>query len=280
MKMTTMLFTLSTICGLILTASALQCYEATTFQCGDHDAIYDEVCDTFDSAAQPSQQVTCPDKCAIVSVTNSYQGMFQLHTTVATCSSGSNGCMDKDELEAQNPELNQQIMDSEAMGITVESVEACICGENLCNSAMNLAFDGSRCYESSSFVCGSHDSTYDAVCNVFAEGNQPQSEVSCPGKCGLVTASYSYQGYFDVDFTLATCSAGADGCLDEAQLAAQNPELEEQIKALEAGGLSVNDVYACTCSGDLCNSALNIATNPVVVFFSMMVVILQAFFFS
>ncbi|XP_071816891.1 uncharacterized protein [Apostichopus japonicus] len=140
MKMTTMLFTLSTICGLILTASALQCYEATTFQCGAHDAIYDAVCDTFDSAAQPRQQVTCPDKCVKVSVTNSYQGMFQLQTTLATCSSGSNGCMDQDELAAQNPELNQQIMDSEAMGITVESVEACICGENLCNSAMNLAF--------------------------------------------------------------------------------------------------------------------------------------------
>lgn len=90
----------------------------------------------------------------------------------------------------------------------------------------------------------------------------------------------SDQGAFEVDFTLATCSAGADGCLDEAQLAAQEPELEQQIKALEASGLSVNDVYACTCSGDLCNSALNIATNPVVVFFSMMVVILQAFFFS
>ncbi|PIK52727.1 hypothetical protein BSL78_10360 [Apostichopus japonicus] len=138
--MTTMLFTLSTICGLILTTSALECYEATTFQCGNHDAIYNAICDSFDSAAQPRQQVTCPDKCVKVSVTNSYGGAFEVHTTVATCSSGSNGCMDKDELAAQNPQLNQQIMDSESMGITVESVDACICGENLCNSAMNLAF--------------------------------------------------------------------------------------------------------------------------------------------
>ncbi|XP_071816880.1 uncharacterized protein [Apostichopus japonicus] len=140
--------------------------------------------------------------------------------------------------------------------------------------------DGLRCYQSYSIICGSHDSIYDAVCDVFDDTNQPQSEVTCPGKCGLVTASYSYQGAFEVDFTFGTCSAGADGCLDEAQLAAQEPELEQQIKALEASGLSVNDVYACTCSGDLCNSALNIATNPVVVFFSMMVVILQAFFFN
>ncbi|XP_071816861.1 uncharacterized protein [Apostichopus japonicus] len=140
--------------------------------------------------------------------------------------------------------------------------------------------DGSRCYQSYSLVCSSHDSIYDAICDAFDDTNQPQSEVTCPGKCGLVTASYSYQGLFDVDFALGTCSEGADGCLDEAQLAAQNPELEQQIKALEAGGLTVNDVNACTCSGDLCNSALNIATNPAVVFLSMMVVILQAFFLN
>ncbi|PIK52729.1 hypothetical protein BSL78_10362 [Apostichopus japonicus] len=213
------------------------------------------------------------------------QGAFEVDFTLATCSAGADGCLDEAQLAAQEPELEQQIKALEANGLSVNDVYACTCSGDLCNSALNIATNpvvvyGSRCYQSYSLVCGSHDSTYDAVCDAFDDTAQPQSEVTCPGKCGLVTASYSYQGAFEVDFTFGTCSAGADGCLDEAQLAAQEPELEQQIKALEANGLSVNDVYACTCSGDLCNSALNIARNPVVVFFSMMVVILQAFFLN
>ncbi|XP_071816867.1 uncharacterized protein [Apostichopus japonicus] len=263
-----------------------RCYQSYSLVCGSHDSTYDAVCDAFNDTAQPQSEVTCPGKCGLVTASYSYQGSFEVYFTFGTCSAGADGCLDEAQLAAQEPELEQQIKALEAGGLTVNDVNACTCSWDLCNSALNIAtnpvvvLNGSRCYQSYSIVCGSHDSTYDAVCDAFNDTAQPQSEVTCPGKCGLVTASYSNQGSFEVYFTFGTCSAGADGCLDEAQLAAQEPELEQQIKALEAGGLSVNNVYACTCSGDLCNNALNIATNPVVVFFSMMVVILQAFFLN
>lgn len=130
-----------TLFALASAANALQCYQYSALTCGKHDAIYNDVCDAYESSVTDPREITCEDKCGTVTVTESSHqyGDFEVNLVLLTCVSTTDGCRDEEELENLDPALREQIEAYETAGIITEKLELCTCGTDLCNSALSLA---------------------------------------------------------------------------------------------------------------------------------------------
>lgn len=67
------------------------------------------------------------------------QANFEINLLMLACMPKTDGCLDKEQLEAESPELSQQLKSVESVGVTTTKLVACTCGTDFCNSAVNLA---------------------------------------------------------------------------------------------------------------------------------------------